>query len=67
MLIDCETCTAPEHACRDCVVTFLLDRAPAPVELDEAESTALGNLAEVGLLPPLRLVSDSSRHRRGIA
>ena len=30
MLIDCETCIAPAAACRDCVVTFLLER---PAEL----------------------------------
>ena len=29
MLIDCQTCIAPASACRDCVVTFLLERPPA--------------------------------------
>ena len=56
MLIDCDTCAAPEGACRDCVMTVLLERPPAPVELDESEETALGALAEAGLVPPLRLV-----------
>lgn len=67
MLIDCDTCIAPEHACHDCVVTVLLGRPPAPVELDDAEQAALGTLARVGLVPPLRLVPDSSRSGRDIA
>jgi hypothetical protein len=69
MLIDCETCIAPEHACRDCVVTVLLDLAPvaAPVDLDDAERAAIGSLAGAGLVPPLRLVSDSSTPVREIA
>ena len=28
MLIDCTTCVARDIACRDCVVTVLLDRSP---------------------------------------
>ena len=67
MLIDCDTCAAPEGACRDCVMTVLLERAPVPVELDETETTALGALAEAGLIPPLRLVSGSSVINRDIA
>ena len=41
-------------ACDDCVVTFLL--ADGPVDLDDAEETALGNLAGEGLIPRLRLI-----------
>ena len=67
MLIDCDTCIAPAHACRDCVVTVLLDRAPLPVDLDEAEQAAMGSLAEVGLVPPLRLVPELPTKRRDIA
>jgi len=55
MRIDCDVCAMRNtDACRDCVVTFLL--AAGPVELNEAESEALGNLAEVGLVPRLRLI-----------
>jgi hypothetical protein len=57
VLIDCETCLAPASACRDCVVTFLLERPPVPVDLDTTEEAALENLVEAGLVPPLRLVS----------
>ena len=57
MLIDCDAC-AMQHtsACEDCVVTFLLDLAPGPVELEDGELAAIDRLAEVGLVPRLRLV-----------
>jgi len=67
MLIDCDTCTAPPDACRDCVITVLLGRPPEPVELDADESAALSNLAWAGLVPPLRLASGSSALGREIA
>jgi hypothetical protein len=67
MLIDCETCIAPTHACRDCVVTVLLDRTPQPVELDDAEWAAIGSLAGAGLVPPLRLAPGLSQSSRDIA
>ena len=53
MLIDCD----------DCVVTALLHITEHPVRLAEAESEALGNLAEVGLVAPLRLVTQVERGR----
>jgi len=60
MLIDCEQC-AMQHtsACDDCVVTFLLDRGP--VDLSPSESEALGNLADEGLVPHLRLIPAERR------
>ncbi|HET6878413.1 MAG TPA: hypothetical protein VFH38_12850 [Jatrophihabitans sp.] len=79
MLIDCATCIAPEHACRDCVVTFLLDSSVRPgvrtpeaspgVELDDTEQQALAELSAAGLVPPLRLVAapDAPGNRRSIA
>jgi hypothetical protein len=67
VLIDCDTCIAPATACRDCVVTVLLGLPPRPVDLDDTEQAALGTLAEAGLVPPLRLVSDSPTIRRDIA
>jgi hypothetical protein len=60
MIIDCQECAMREtDACEDCVVTFLL--ASGPVELSEAEVTALGNLAGEGLVPKLRLVPGERR------
>jgi hypothetical protein len=66
MLIDCETCRAPDSACRDCVITVLLGQ-PAPIDLDDTEQAAIGSLARAGLVPPLRLASGSSRAARDIA
>lgn len=65
MLIDCDQC-AMQHtsACDDCVVTVLLDSAPArsgPVELSEDEERAIDILAETGLVPRLRLVPTDRR------
>jgi hypothetical protein len=56
MLIDCDTCSVRGPACRDCVVTVILNNPPQPVEWDDEEQAAISSLAEAGLLPPLRLV-----------
>jgi hypothetical protein len=58
MLIDCDTCSVQGKACRDCVVTVILNNSARPVELDDAEQYAVGTLAAGGLVPPLRLVRD---------
>ena len=59
MLIDCDTCIVRGNACRDCVVTIILNQSARPVELDAAEQSAVGSRAASGLVPPLRLVRDS--------
>jgi hypothetical protein len=57
VLIDCQTCIAPEEACGDCVVAVLLRRPPEVcADLDDQECAALDSLAGAGLVPPLRLV-----------
>jgi len=61
MLIDCDTCSVRGTACRDCVVTVILNHSARPIELDDAEQDAVGSLAAVGLVPPLRVVPDLSR------
>jgi hypothetical protein len=58
MLIDCDRCAVRGLACGDCVVTVLLSRPPSGVRLDDDERVAIGVLADSGLVPPLRLVSD---------
>jgi hypothetical protein len=58
MLIDCDTCSVRGSACRDCVVTIILNNSARPVELDEDEQCAVDTLAAGGLVPPLRLVRD---------
>jgi len=57
MRIDCDEC-AMQHTvtCDDCVVTFLLGGSEGPVEIDTAEAVALSAMADVGLVPRLRLV-----------
>lgn len=57
MRIDCEDC-AMQHttACDDCVVTHILRREPGEaIVLDLGEERALRSLADVGLVPELRL------------
>lgn len=54
MLIDCDSCQMRDLACSDCVVTMLL----GPVEIS-AHTDTFEILAQAGLTPPLRLVSDN--------
>jgi hypothetical protein len=57
MLIDCETCLMRETtACRDCVVMVLF--SDGPLELDQDERAAIDTLADAGLVPRLRLVTE---------
>jgi len=67
MLIDCDTCVVRGDACHDCVITVLLGGPPSGVELDDDEHAAIGNLAQAGLLPPLRLVPVHRAPNRDIA
>jgi len=66
MLIDCDRCEMRDIACDDCVINVLLG-APAPeeaghgLELSDDTAAALRNLADGGLVPPLR----HSRWRTG--
>ena len=61
MEIDCGRCEMRGAVCQDCVITVLEPRnvagfsAEVPRYLPEAEVTALGVLAAVGMVPPLRL------------
>ncbi len=71
MIVDCSDCKVRDIACGDCVVTVLLG-APGPahsagvdvgsvaskIDIDQAELGAIGVLADVGLVPRLRLVVD---------
>ncbi len=66
MLIDCDECVMQHtKACEDCLATVLLDasptRAATAVELDDQEAAAVEQLAELGLVPRLRLVSRNYR------
>lgn len=62
MLIDCDSCHVRGLACSDCVVTVLLsaDDEHLVNELGDDQREAIGVLAEAGMVPPLRLVSDDT-------
>jgi hypothetical protein len=54
--IDCDACAHQgTDQCRDCVVTFLLDRDGDAVVVDAEEARALRSLGEAGLVPLLQL------------
>jgi len=58
MLIDCDQCVRQHTgACRDCVVTHLMSYVADPLRVDDDQAEALEVLAELGLVPGLRLVS----------
>jgi hypothetical protein len=60
MLIDCDQCAMRDtNACDDCVVTVLLGEKP--VDLSDAQTAALDNLAAEGLVPRLRLLPAERR------
>lgn len=53
--IDCDSCQVRGLACNDCMVTVLLG-PPPELGFDDEERRALSALADVGLIPPLRMV-----------
>jgi hypothetical protein len=56
LTIECDRCSLQgTEACRDCVVTFLLDREPEDaVVIDAEEERAMRLLERAGLVPSLR-------------
>ena len=56
MRIDCDECRMQHtDACADCVVTFIVGRAPGDaVVIDVAEERAVRLLSGAGLVPALR-------------
>lgn len=71
MIIDCGSCAVAGPACDDCVVSVLLGMpevplgasaeqhgAPRATDLPDDHAAAVAVLADSGLIPPLRLVSD---------
>jgi hypothetical protein len=56
MRIDCDECAHQgTDQCRDCVVSFILDRDDDAVVVDAEEARALRRLGEAGLVPLLQL------------
>lgn len=65
MIIDCDDCSLQHTAaCSDCVVNVLLHKMGEPVVLSDEEREALGNLADAGMVAPLRLVPLQVEERR---
>ena len=57
MRIDCNECAMQgTEQCRDCVVTYILEREDGAVVVDAEEARALRSLGEAGLVPLLQLV-----------
>lgn len=57
MLIDCDQCAMQKTpACNDCVVNHLLRDLAGPIEVDPDSAEALDVLADVGLVPRLRMI-----------
>ena len=57
LIIDCDRCSVRGAACGDCVVSVLLG---PPAVLDHDSQTAIAALAGSGLVPPLRLVTETA-------
>lgn len=58
MIIDCDSCVMDgTKACADCIVPMLLAGAGGPTRIGEEEEEAIGNLADAGLVSPIRLVA----------
>ncbi|MCL2470622.1 MAG: hypothetical protein FWF25_02620 [Propionibacteriaceae bacterium] len=57
-LIDCDTCQGQPSECDNCLVSFMANpEFGRPVRFSEEEKDALNVMADVGLVPPLRLVA----------
>ena len=60
MIIDCNTCEMQATTtCEECIVPVLLHQMSGPFDLGSDEADALHNLADAGLVAPLRLVRPS--------
>jgi hypothetical protein len=60
MLISCDDCRMQgTDACKDCVVTHLLDPPEGAVVFDAAQERALREMSRAGLLPPVQWQSRS--------
>ena len=61
MIIDCDSCSLRDLACKDCVVSFFLDTPEVQPdrEITPATVAALELLATNELVKPLRFVSGS--------
>ena len=59
MIIDCDTCTMRDLACKECVVSFLIDTPSIEAE----DSRVIDLLASRGMIPPLRFENGENSQR----
>ena len=57
MIIDCDSCSLRDLACKDCVVTFFLNKAEESVALTTQTTDAIELLSSRGIVPPLRYLA----------
>jgi hypothetical protein len=57
MIIDCDSCSLRDLACKDCVVTFFLNKAEDSLDLSNQTTDALELLSSRGIVPPLRYLA----------
>ena len=57
MIIDCDSCSLRDLACKDCVVSFFLNKAEDSVDLSNQTADALQLLSSRGIVPPLRFLA----------
>lgn len=66
MIIDCNACEMQATtACDECIVPVLLHQMSGPFEMGGAEQEAFHNLADAGMVAPLRLVRSGDDHAAG--
>ena len=57
MIIDCDSCSLRDLACKDCVVSFFLNKSEDCVDLSNQTADALVLLSSRGIVPPLRFLA----------
>lgn len=66
MIIDCNACEMQATtACDECIVPVLLHQMAGPFEMGGTEKEAFNNLADAGMVAPLRLVRPGEDHAAG--
>jgi hypothetical protein len=57
MIIDCDSCSLRDLACKDCVVSFFLNRDEPSLDLSNKTTDAIELLSSRGIVPPLRFLA----------
>lgn len=57
MIIDCDSCSLRDLACKDCVVSFFLNKEQPSLDLSNQTTEAIELLSSRGIVPPLRFLA----------